>query len=125
MTWLDSLVIGAFQVLGRISRRLTFGRGHRRRHAAQLRSSRGNALRLPHVCPSYAGGRRRTKSLGVLQRGALGSLLPVLPWGLLVAAVSGWFSIRWLIGFVSHHRLYAFAGYCLVLGVICLVLRSV
>ena len=62
--------------------------------------------------------------LGVFQRGGLGGLLPVLPWGLLIAAVSGWFSIRWLIGFVSHHRLYAFAGYCLVLGLVCLVLRS-
>ncbi|HET6845197.1 MAG TPA: undecaprenyl-diphosphate phosphatase, partial [Anaerolineales bacterium] len=65
------------------------------------------------------------ETLGALQRGVQGNVLALLPWGLMVAAVSGWFSIRWLIGFVGRHRLYVFAVYCAVLGAVCLVLRLV
>jgi len=49
-------------------------------------------------------------------------LLPILPAGILVAGVVGWLSIRWLIGYVASHRLYAFALYCAAMGVASLLL---
>jgi undecaprenyl-diphosphatase len=123
MTWLDAIVIGAFQVIA------VFPGASRSGAAiggAMLRHfDRGAATRFAFLMSApvmLAAG--AYEALGVLQRGALGALLPVMPWGLLAAAVSGWVSIRWLIGFVSQHRLYAFAGYCATLGIICLVARS-
>ena len=123
MTWLDSLIIGAFQVLaiipGASRSGVAIGGGMLRNFDRSAATRFAFLMSAPVMLA--AGGYEIS---GVLQRGALQNLLPVLPWGLLVAALSGWLSIRWLIGFVSHHRLYAFAGYCLVLGLACLVLRS-
>ncbi len=124
MSWLDSVVIGAFQVLAVFP-------GASRSGAAigggMLRNfDRSGATRFAFLMSApvmLAAGAYET--LGVVQRGALGGLLPVLPWGLLAAAVSAMLSIRWLIGFVGRHRLYAFAAYCLILGVTCFVLRSI
>ena len=44
-------------------------------------------------------------------------LLPLLV-GFLVALVSGYLAIRWLIAYLSKHSLYVFAGYCTVLGLL-------
>jgi len=123
MTWLDSVVIGLFQVLavfpGASRSGAAIGGGMLRNFDRSAATRFAFLMSAPIMLAAGA-----YETLGVLQRGALGDLLPVLPWGLLVAGVSGWLSIRWLIGFVSHHRLYAFAAYCAVLGVTCLVLRS-
>jgi undecaprenyl-diphosphatase len=48
-------------------------------------------------------------------------LLPVAV-GLIVAAVVGWFSIRWLLGYLNKNSLYVFAAWCAVLGAICVIL---
>jgi undecaprenyl-diphosphatase len=50
-------------------------------------------------------------------------LLPSLAVGFVTAAVVGWFSIRWLIGYLSSHSLYIFAIYCAIVGMIVLILR--
>ncbi len=44
-------------------------------------------------------------------------LLPLLV-GFLAALISGYIAIRWLITYLSKHSLYAFAGYCLVVGLL-------
>lgn len=44
-------------------------------------------------------------------------LLPLLV-GFLAALVSGYIAIRWLITYLGKHSLYAFAGYCLVVGLL-------
>jgi undecaprenyl-diphosphatase len=124
MTWLDAIFVGAFQVLAVFP-------GASRSGAAigggMLRNlDRSAATRFAFLMSApvmLAAGAYET--LGVLQRGGLVSLLPALPWGLLVAAASGWFSIRWLIGFVGRHRLYSFAAYCTVLGAACIAMRFI
>jgi undecaprenyl-diphosphatase len=60
--------------------------------------------------------------LDVLQMPSLGEFLPLLAVGFVTAAVVGWFAIRWLIGYLSSHSLYAFAAYCAIVGVIALIL---
>jgi undecaprenyl-diphosphatase len=123
MTWPDSIVIGLFQTLAIFP-------GASRSGAAigggMLRGlNRSAATRFAFLMSApimLAAGAYET--MGVLQPGAAGALLPMLPWGLLVAAISGWFSIRWLIGFVSQHRLYAFSGYCAVMALVCLILQA-
>lgn len=124
MTWLDSVVVGLFQVLavfpGASRSGAAIGGGMLRNFDRPAATYFAFLMSAPVMLAAGA-----YETLGVLQRGALGNLLPVLPWGLLAAAVSGWFSIRWLIGFVGHHKLYGFAGYCGALGIVCLALRFI
>jgi undecaprenyl-diphosphatase len=47
--------------------------------------------------------------------------LPYLAVGFITAAIVGWFSIKWLLGFLQKHSLYVFAGYCGIVGTICLM----
>ncbi len=53
----------------------------------------------------------------------VGAVLPAFIPGFIAAAVIGYLSIRWLIGFVTHRSLAWFAGYCVLLGTICLLFR--
>jgi undecaprenyl-diphosphatase len=46
------------------------------------------------------------------------SLLPVFIPGFIAAGVTGYLSIRWLLGFLVRHSLYGFAIYCLALALI-------
>ena len=89
MTWLDAVIIGAFQVLAVFP-------GASRSGAAigggMLRNiDRSSATRFAFLMSApimLAAGAYET--LGALQRGMQGNVLALLPWGLLVAAVSGW-----------------------------------
>ena len=50
------------------------------------------------------------------------SLLPTFLPGFLSAAIVGYFSIRWLLSFLTHHTLYIFIAYCAILGSLVLIL---
>jgi undecaprenyl-diphosphatase len=50
----------------------------------------------------------------------VGFLLP-LAVGFVTAAVVGWLAVRWLLGYLNKHSLYAFAIYCAIIGAACLV----
>jgi undecaprenyl-diphosphatase len=124
MTWLDSVIIGLFQVLSVFpgaSRSGAAIAGGMLRHLDRASATRFAFLMSAPIM--IAAG--VYESVGAVQGGSLSSLLPILPAGILVAAVVGWLSIRWLINYVGSHRLYAFAGYCAVLGLICLFLQRV
>ena len=46
----------------------------------------------------------------------LSELLPMMAVGFLTAGIVGFFTIRWLIGYITNHSLLPFALYCLILG---------
>lgn len=121
MTWFDAAIIGLFQVLavfpGASRSGASIG-GGMLRHLDRPSATRFAFLISAPVM--LAAG--IYESLGAVRSGAIGELLPVLPLGLLVAGVVGWLSIRWLINYVGGHRLYAFAAYCCVAGLVCLFL---
>ena len=48
----------------------------------------------------------------------LSSVLPVFIPGFIAAGVTGYLTIRWLLGFLVRHTLYGFAVYCVVLALI-------
>jgi undecaprenyl-diphosphatase len=50
------------------------------------------------------------------------SLLPVYIPGFIAAGVTGYFAIRWLLGYLKTHPLYIFSIYCLVVGILTLVI---
>jgi undecaprenyl-diphosphatase len=58
--------------------------------------------------------------LGLTHIENLDALLPVILVGFLTAAVVGYLSIHWLLGYLQKHSLSAFAGYCAAAGALVL-----
>ncbi len=61
----------------------------------------------------------------VIEMSGTRQFLPYLAVGFITAGVVGWFSIRWLIRFLRDHSLYIFAGYCALVGIICLLVNVI
>ena len=122
MTWLDALVVGLFQIIAvfpgasRSGSTIAGGmfRGLDRPSAARF------AFLMSVPVMLAAGG---YESLDVLKMPNLSQFLPLLAVGFVTAAIVGWLSIKWLIGYLSNHSLYVFAAYCAVVGVIVFFLR--
>ncbi len=121
MSWLNSLVIGLFQVLAVFP---GSSRSGATISAGMLRNfDRPTATRFAFLLAApvmIAAG--LYESFSVLKGGQFGDLLIPLVLGLVVATVTGWISIRWLLRYVSSHSLYAFAAYCAAAGILSLVL---
>lgn len=122
MTWRDALVIGFFQVISLFpgaSRSGTTISG-----GMLLGFDRPAAARfafLMSVPVMLAAG--AFELLDVFQMSGLATFLPLLAAGFVTAAVVGWLSIRWLIGYLGRHSLYAFAAYCAVMGAVVLTIH--
>jgi undecaprenyl-diphosphatase len=122
MNWLDALVVGLFQILAvfpgasRSGSTISGGmlRGLDRPAAARF------AFLLAIPVMLAASG---YESLDVLKMSNLGSFLPVLAVGFVVAAIVGWLSIKWLLNYLNKNSLYVFAAYCAVVGVILFFLK--
>lgn len=119
MTWLDAFWIGVVQVLtifpgsSRSGAAITGGmlRGFDRSSATRFAFLMSLPIML--VAGVY-------QAYDVLTNGTL-DFLPLIAVGSIAAAVSGWYSIRWLVHYVSRRSLYPFVIYCFVLGVLCFV----
>jgi undecaprenyl-diphosphatase len=122
MTWLDALIVGLFQIIAvfpgasRSGSTISGGmfRGFDRPSAARF------AFLMSVPVMLAAGG---YEMLDVLKMPNVGEFLPLLAVGFVTAAIVGWFSIKWLIGYLSNHSLYVFAAYCAVVGLIVFFLK--
>jgi undecaprenyl-diphosphatase len=120
MTWLDALIVGLFQVISvfpgasRSGTTISAGmfRGFDRKSAARF------AFLMSIPVMLAAGG---YEMLDVLKMPDLMSFLLPLAVGFVTAAVVGWLAIKWLLGYLNKHSLYAFAIYCAIVGSACLV----
>jgi undecaprenyl-diphosphatase len=118
MTWLDALIVGLFQIVAvfpgasRSGATISGGmfRGFDRPAAARF----AFLISVPVILA--AGG---YQMLDVLKLPNLSQFLPLLAVGFVTAAIVGWFAIRWLLAFLQRHSLYAFAGYCAIIGLVC------
>ena len=121
MTWINSLVVGLFQVLavfpGASRSGSTISAGMFRNLDRPAATRFAFLLGAPVM---LAAG--LYESLAILRLGHLAALLPPLALGLVAASVTGWLSIRWLLRYVISHSLYAFAAYCALIGALSLVL---
>ena len=119
MTWLDSLIVGLFQIIAvfpgasRSGATISGGmfRGFDRPSAARFAFLMSVPVML--AAGSY-------EMLDVLKMPNLSEFLPLLALGFVSAAVVGWFAIIWLIDYLSRHSLYVFAIYCAVVGFTCI-----
>lgn len=124
MTWLDALIVGLMQVISvfpgasRSGTTISGGmfRGFDRASAARF------AFLMSVPVMLAAGG---YEAIGLRKVAHLGSFLPLLALGFVIAAIVGWFAIKWLLNYLNKNSLYVFAAYCAVVGVICVVLQVI
>ncbi|HJS20972.1 MAG TPA: undecaprenyl-diphosphatase UppP [Anaerolineales bacterium] len=122
MAWYDALFVGAMQILAvfpgasRSGTTISGGmfRGFDRPSAARF------AFLMAVPVMLAAGG---FELLEVFQMPNSRELLPSLAVGFVTAALVGWFSIKWLIDYLSRRSLYVFAIYCAIVGTITFLLR--
>jgi len=121
LNWTDALWIGAFQILSifpgisRSGSTIAGGmtRGLKRKPAGQF----AFLLSIPIMSAAGVVG-----ILDLVKVDHFSNFLPILASGFLTAAIVGYFSISWLIRYISHNSLLPFAGYCLFLGAGSLIL---
>ena len=120
-SWIDALAVGMFQIIAIFPGASRSGstiagaiiRGFDRPSAGRL------ALLMSAPILTAAGA---YETLQVIQSDGAADFLPYLGVGFITAAVVGWFSIKWLLGYLQRHSLYVFAVYCAVVGLLCLTL---
>jgi len=114
-TWLDALSVGLFQMLAifpgasRSGSTIAGGmvRGFDRPAAARF------AFLMSGPILVAAG---IYQSFQVIRLPGTMQYFPFLVIGFITAGIVGWFSIKWLIGYLGKHSLYIFAIYCAVAG---------
>ncbi len=124
ITWVDSLIIGMFQILAVFpgsSRSGSTIPGGMLRNFDRVAATRFAFLMAAPIMLA-AGG---YESLSVLQSHILKTILAPLAVGFIASAVIGWLAIRWLIGYVSKHTLYLFSAYCAIVAVFTLIFAIV
>jgi undecaprenyl-diphosphatase len=121
ITWLDALVIGLFQAISIFP---GVSRSGSTISGGMLRSiDRPSAARfsfLMSIPVMLAAG--ALALLDLTQVSGFASQIPTLLIGFITAAVVGYLSIRWLLGYLSHRSLYVFAIYCLIVGSLTIIL---
>lgn len=124
LNWLDALVIGLFQAISlfpgisRSGSTITGGmlRGFDRHSAARF----SFLMSVPVMLG--AGG---LAVIDLIQLPDFASQLPTLLVGFVAAMIVGYFSIRWLLGYLTRHSFYGFALYCLILASITLIVAGI
>lgn len=120
-SWMDAIAVGFFQILAifpgasRSGSTIAGGilRGFDRPSAARL------AFLMSAPILTAAG---LYETWEVVRMPGTTEFLPYLALGFVTAGVVGWLSIKWLMAFLQEHSLYIFAGYCAIVGMICLSL---
>jgi len=120
VNWLDALWIGIFQVLsvfpGSSRSGSTISGGMARNFERPAAARFAFLLAIPTMLGAGA-----VELLDLLRTPHLSSVLPQFAVGFIVAAIVGWFAIRWLLGYLNRHSLYVFSTYCLVVGIVALI----
>jgi undecaprenyl-diphosphatase len=125
LTWLDALIVGVWQILAMIP---GFSRSSVTISGGMLRNfKRADAARFSFLMsiPALLGaGVVALKDL-FSTPGLLASLAAPLIVGFLAAAITGYLSIRWLLGYLKTRSLnifvvyrFVFGGFCLIVGLI-------
>jgi undecaprenyl-diphosphatase len=122
MKWLDSIIVGVWQILAMIP---GFSRSSVTISGSMLRDfNRADAARFSFLMsiPALLGaGVIALKDLFEVP-GLLASLAAPLLAGFLAAGITGYLSIRWLLGYLKTRSLTIFVIYRFVFGGICLII---
>jgi undecaprenyl-diphosphatase len=124
ITWIDALWIGFFQVLSLfpgLSRSGSTISGGMVRNLNRPAAARFSFLMSIPIM--LAAG--LVASLDFSQMPNMGSELLVFIPGFITAAITGYLSIRWLLGYLSHRSLYVFSIYCTVMALVTILVYFV
>jgi undecaprenyl-diphosphatase len=123
MTWKDALWIGLFQMISifpGISRSGSTITGGMIRNFERAEAARFSFLMSIPIM--LAAGLLQIKDFSEYPALAVMDTLPVVIIGFITAAVVGYFSIRWLLGFLKDNSLGWFSAYCFIVGAVTLFL---
>lgn len=124
ISWLDSLVIGCFQVLSLfpgISRSGSTITGGMLRNIDRPSAARFSFL----ISVPAMLGAGLLATLDLFQIPNFASHVPPLLAGFLAAAVVGYLSIRWLLGYLARRSLIVFAIYCIIASAVVLLVAVI
>lgn len=123
LNWLDALVMGLFQALAifpGISRSGSTITGGMLRQLDRPAAARFSFLMSVPVMLA-AGG---LETIDALKSPLLTASLPMIGVGFVAAAVVGFLSIRWLLGYLQKRSFYVFAIYCVALAAVTLLINA-
>jgi undecaprenyl-diphosphatase len=124
LTWVDAIIIGCFQAVAvfpgvsRSGATITGGMIRSLERPAAARFS--FLLSIPIM---LAAGLLASMDL-IKTTGFPGELAVMIP-GFVLAAITGYLAIRWLIGYLMRHPLYVFSAYCFGLGLLTLLVAFI
>ncbi len=119
LSWFDAIIIGVFQAIAifpgvsRSGATITGGMIRNLERPAAARFS--FLLSIPIMLSAGL-----LASLDLFKTADLSAQLPVMIPGFLLAAITGYLAIRWLIGYLMRHPLYVFSAYCVGLSLLTL-----
>jgi undecaprenyl-diphosphatase len=120
ITWLDALIIGIFQMvslLPGISRSGSTISGGMIRNLDRPAAARFSFLMSVPVMI----GAGALAIVDLVKAPNFSMQIPTVMTGFVIAAIVGYFSIRWLLSYLVKRPLYLFAIYCVVLSIIVLI----
>jgi len=124
LNWLDATLIGLWQALAILP---AISRSGATISGAMLRGfDRTSAARFSFLMsiPALVGaGLVALKDL--FEAGTFMAELPAISVGFVVAAISGYICIRWLLHYLQRHSLYIFAAYCLAFGIMIIIVALI
>ncbi len=124
LNWIDALWIGLFQaaaIFPGVSRSGATMTGAMLRGLERPSSARFSFLMSIPIM--LAAG--LSASLDMITMPNALSSLPVFIPGFVTAAIVGYVSIRWLIGYLAHHSLTVFSFYCTLVGSLAIVVSII
>ncbi len=121
LNWLDAVIMGVGQALAIFPGISRSGATMSAGLARDLdRTAAARFSFLMSIPIMLAAGAVEIKD--VLDIPGLSGMLPMIGVGFIAAAIVGYFSIRWLLRFITTHSLRPFAVYCAGLGLLVIIL---
>lgn len=122
--WKDALAMGVAQIISifpGVSRSGSTISGGLARHLERPAAARFSFLMSIPVM--LAAGLLAVSDLAEVPN--LSSFLPMIAAGFITAAIVGYASIHWLLGYLTRHSLRSFAIYCIILAAVTLIVYYV
>jgi undecaprenyl-diphosphatase len=124
VTWRDGLIIGLFQAIALfpgISRSGSAITGGMIRNLDRTSSARFSfLLSIPAIVGAVV-----LASVDLVRSPNFSLQIPTIIGGFIVSGIVGYFSIRWLLAYLTRRPLYIFSAYCLVVSIIIIVFSIV
>lgn len=124
MTWKDALKIGGMQCIGVFPGVSRSGSTITGAVASGLDRRAAADFSFLMSIPAILGG-TVLEAKDAISAGSIGVSVPALLVGMLAAGVTGYFAVRFMIALITKRKLWGFAIYTAVLGVVVIILQLV